>query len=58
MEVIYKRVADETVVDRVQAPPCVQEDKYVPSGWTNNPEGVNDDLQVELICQREKENNV
>lgn len=58
MEFIYKRVADETVVDTVQSPTSVQEDKHVPSGWTNNPEGVNDDLQVELICQREKENNV
>ena len=32
MEFIYKRVADETVVDTIQAPTSVQEDKHIPSG--------------------------
>lgn len=53
-EFIYKRVADETVV--VTAPSNEQADFYVPEseGWTGNPCGVTDDLQVEYICQREK----
>lgn len=53
-EFIYKRVADETVV--VTAPSNEQVDFYVPEseGWTGNPCGVTDDLQVEYICQREK----
>jgi hypothetical protein len=37
-----------------------QEDKYVPEseGWTDNPTGITDDLQVEYISQREKIDNI
>lgn len=54
VEFIYKRYADETV--HVEKPSNTQEDLFVPEseGWTNNPCGVTDDLQVEYVCQREK----
>lgn len=55
VEFIYKRVADESVV---VAKPSTNEqlDKYIPEdeGWAGCPEGVNDDLQVEYVSQREK----
>ena len=55
-EFIYKRVSDIDVA--IQAPASINEDKHIPEGWTKLPQGVTDDLQVEYICQREKENSV
>lgn len=58
-EFIYKRVADTTV--SVSKPNTnEQTDKFVPTdeGWSADPQGVSDNLQVEYVCQREKVNKV
>lgn len=57
MQFIYTRVADESVVSTVRPPESVQEDD-APDGWTKNPMGVTPALKVELVSQREKENDV
>lgn len=55
-EFIYKRVADESI--DVVAPDSVNEDGYEPAEWSLYPKGVTDDLQIEYICQREKEDGI
>lgn len=55
-EFLYTRVASEDI--EVVAPQSVNEDGYEPAGWSLYPKGVNDDLQVEYVCQREKEDGI
>lgn len=55
-EFLYKRVASEDI--EVVAPDSVNEDGYEPTGWSLYPKGVSDDLQVEYVCQREKEGGI
>jgi hypothetical protein len=55
-EFLYTRVASEDV--EVVAPDSVNEDGYEPTGWFLYPKGVTDDLQVEYVCQREKEDGI
>ena len=39
------------------APSTNQADDYVPTGWTDNPQGVASDMQWEYVCQRMKIND-
>ena len=55
-EFLYKRVASEDI--EVVAPQSINEDGYEPAGWSLYPKGVTDDLQVEYVCQREKEDGI
>ena len=55
-EFIYKRVADATVV--ITSPENNQKDGFEPNDWYKKPKGVTDDLQVEYVCQREKNDGI
>ena len=55
-EFIYTRVADATVV--ITPPENSQEDRFEPTNWYKKPKGVTDDLQVEYVCQREKNDGI
>lgn len=52
-EYIYKLFETEQV-DLI-APESIQQDKYVPEGWSDHPTGVNEDYKYEYICLRYKD---
>lgn len=55
IEFIYKRTRDNT--DPSQ-PDSLQEDDYVPDGWTDNPKGVSATYLYEWLCVRYKNDGV
>lgn len=52
-EYIYKL---SNTKDQLDPPYSANEDGYVPEGWSDKPQGVDDDNEYEWICQREKTN--
>lgn len=56
IEFIYKLVATREDKDKPAKPdnkPKV--DDYVPTGWTDNPQGISEEMKAEYMCQRKKE---
>ena len=39
-------------------PATQQQDDYIPTGWTDNPQGVSENNMYEFVCTRTKNNNV
>ena len=54
VEFIYKRTTSSTAPSK---PSTSQTDDYVPSGWTDNPTGVDETNQYEWVSTRDKEND-
>ena len=52
-EYIYKRT---TTYSRPSTPTSEQENDYVPSDWTDNPQGVSMTYMYEWVCKRNKQN--
>lgn len=49
---------DDTNTDQYQEKGDYEGIEYIPSGWTDSPQGVNEDLKYEWVSQRKYRNNV
>ena len=54
-EFIYKLT--KTSLDVPEKPESVNETEYVPEGWEDSPTGISEEMQVEWVCTRKKEDN-
>lgn len=55
-EFIYRRTKNSLEVP--DTPSSENKDDYIPTNWTDNPQGITEDLQVEWVCTRLKKNEV
>ena len=55
IEFIYKLTTNDTTP---ATPSTSQTDDYIPTGWTDNPTGVDETNQYEWVSTREKENGI
>lgn len=53
-EYIYKLAKSEDEIAEIVAPESVDQDDYVPSGWTDNPSGISLEYPYEVTCMRKK----
>ena len=53
-EYIYKLAKSEDEIAEIVAPESVDQDDYVPSGWTDNPTGISLEYPYEVTCMRKK----
>ena len=54
-EFIYKLT--KTSLDIPEKPESVNETEHVPEGWEDSPTGISEEMQVEWVCTRKKEDN-
>lgn len=54
IEFIYKLAKTEEEASSIVAPESLDQDNYVPSGWTDHPSGISQIYQYEVVCTRTK----
>lgn len=57
-EYIYKRTANASTPAQPGEPTDKTIDDFVPTGWTDDPSGVNDTMMYEWVCVRRKRSGV
>ena len=63
IEYVFKRTTDDEIPsisfpDKWETDPSYQQDDYVPSGWTDDPVGVNEQYLYEWVATRKSVNGV
>lgn len=53
-EYIYKLVKTEDEISLITAPESLDQDDYIPEGWTDNPSGISLEYPYEITCVRKK----
>lgn len=56
IEFIYKLTLNS--LQTPTKPNSINEDDYIPEGWTDSPKGITSTNKVEWVCTRKKQNNI